>query len=69
MCELGKEQEVVEGTKKIEEVIGAWIVYGIYDVILKVVAADITMLGEIINKRIRQIPNIRATLTFPVAWS
>jgi DNA-binding Lrp family transcriptional regulator len=66
MSEVGKEQEIVEATKKIEGVEGAWAVYGVYDIIIKIVATDMKVLGKLVEKQIRKIPNIRSTLTFLV---
>ncbi|KPJ71759.1 hypothetical protein AMJ50_00215 [Parcubacteria bacterium DG_74_3] len=69
MSELEKEKEVVEATKAIREVEGAWVVYGNYDIIAKVTARDLKALNNIVQNQIRQIPNVRATLTFPVVES
>lgn len=66
MSEMGKEQEVTEAAKKINGVEGAWVVYGIYDVVVKLMADNMDTLAKVIQNKIRQIPHVRSTLTFPV---
>jgi DNA-binding Lrp family transcriptional regulator len=49
----------LEGVDEVKEVFG---IYGVYDLILKLEAENMSELKEIITK-IRRIPNIRSSLT------
>lgn len=69
MCDVGEEKKVLEATKKVKGVVYACEVYGVYDVFVKVAAKDLDGLNQIIQKKIREIPNIRSTITFPVVPS
>jgi len=69
MCDLGKEGKVIEATKKVDGVVDVCEVYGIYDVVVQLAANDLDGLKEIVQNKIRRIPNIRSTLTFPVVQS
>jgi DNA-binding Lrp family transcriptional regulator len=61
--ESGFEDHVLEKTKKIEGVEEAYISYGIYDIAAKVRADSMDNLKEVITNRLRQIANVRSTLT------
>lgn len=69
MCDVGEEKKVLEAMKKVDGVVDVRGVYGTYDVVVKVVAEDLDGLRKIVQNKIRRIPNIRSTLTFPVIES
>lgn len=66
MTEIGKEEAVTEATKKVEGVMEAYTIYGPYDIVARITAKDTEALKDIVQRQIRQIPNIRSTITFPV---
>ncbi len=66
-AETGTEGELLKELMKIEGVEEAYIVYGVYDIIVKVKAESIKKLKEIISWRIRRLPKVRSTLTMMVA--
>jgi len=69
--DLGSEQVIIDEVKKIldgdsgikYEVAG---VYGVYDIILKIIADDTEELRSIITHKIRKIDKIQSTLTMMV---
>ncbi len=65
-AEIGAEEEVVNELMKVEGVEEAYIVYGVYDVIVKVKADDLDKLKEIITWKIRRLDKVRSTLTMIV---
>jgi DNA-binding Lrp family transcriptional regulator len=65
-AEIGSEDEVLEDLKKTEGVVGAWIVYGVYDIVAKIEADTMDRLKEVITSNIRGLENVRSTLTMIV---
>ena len=65
-AEIGSEDEVLEDLKTTKGVVGAWIVYGVYDIVAKVEADTMDELKEIITTNIRGLENVRSTLTMIV---
>jgi len=64
--DIGAEEEVLATLKTIEGVSEAYIVYGVYDIVVKVVAPSTEKLREIVSNRIRKLPKVRSTLTMIV---
>ncbi len=65
-AEIGSEDDVLEDLKTTKGVVGAWIVYGVYDIVAKVEADTMDELKEIITTNIRGLDNVRSTLTMIV---
>ena len=65
-AEIGSEAEVLEDLKRTKGVVGAWIVYGVYDIVAKIEADTMDKLKEIITTNIRGLDNVRSTLTMIV---
>ncbi|MHA2055947.1 MAG: Lrp/AsnC family transcriptional regulator [Candidatus Hodarchaeales archaeon] len=65
-AEIGSEDEVLDELKSTKGVIGAWIVYGVYDIVAKIEADTMDKLKEIITTNIRGLENVRSTLTMIV---
>ncbi len=65
-AEIGSEDEVLEDLKRTLGVVGAWIVYGVYDIVAKIEADSMDKLKEIITTNIRGLENVRSTLTMIV---
>ncbi|MEO3992741.1 MAG: Lrp/AsnC ligand binding domain-containing protein [Desulfurococcaceae archaeon TW002] len=63
---IGTEEEVLNELLKIEGVSEAYIVYGVYDIVVKIKAPTTEALKEIISSKIRKISNVRSTLTMIV---
>lgn len=61
--EIGTMEDVLEILKKIPNVQEAHMVYGVYDIIVKVEADTMAMLKEILSQKIRNIDKIMSTLT------
>ncbi|NHJ49853.1 MAG: Lrp/AsnC family transcriptional regulator [Asgard group archaeon] len=61
--EIGGEQEVVEQLKQMPEVTEVSVVYGVYDVIVKLEADTMEVLKEIITSKVRHLNKVRSTMT------
>lgn len=63
-AELGK--DITDDLKKIPEVKQIYSVYGVYDYIIRVEANSMEKLKDVISSKVRQVKNIRSTLTMIV---
>jgi DNA-binding Lrp family transcriptional regulator len=61
--ELGKESDVIEAVKDLEEITATYALYGIYDVIIEVVADTMDRIKEIVFNDIRRLDNVKSTIT------
>ncbi len=64
--DIGSEEEVLNLLSSIDGVVEAYIVYGVYDLVVKVRASTTEELKDVISSRIRKIPKVRSTLTMIV---
>ncbi len=64
--DIGAESRVMEELMKIPEIKEAYIVYGIYDIIVKIEADSLEKIREVITNRIRKLPDIRTTSTMVI---
>ena len=65
-AEIGAEDDVVNALNKITNVLEAHVVYGAYDIVVKVSAESMKRLKEIITWKIRRLDRVRTTLTMIV---
>ena len=65
-AELGAENELLTSLKAIEHVKYVYVLYGAYDLVVKVDAPDNETLKRTISNDIRQLKNVRSTLTMTV---
>jgi DNA-binding Lrp family transcriptional regulator len=65
-AELGAENELLKQLKSIEHVTYVYVLYGAYDLVVKVEAPDNETLKKTISNNIRQLKNVRSTLTMTV---
>jgi DNA-binding Lrp family transcriptional regulator len=65
-AELGKEAEVAKAIRAIDSVTEVDIVYGVYDILVRLEARSMEQLNAAILRHIRGIPNIRSTITMIV---
>jgi DNA-binding Lrp family transcriptional regulator len=65
-AEIGKENEVLEMIKAFPEVVEAYNVYGVYDIIIKVEAENMQVIKNTVLLKIRQMNNVRSTFTMMV---
>lgn len=61
--EVGSENKVLEELTTIPEVKEAYIVYGTYDVVVKIEAESLEKIRDIITNRVRRLSDIRTTVT------
>lgn len=61
--EAGGEEEVFQKLKEFSEIKEAYIVYGVYDIVVKVEADTMDKLRDFITNTIRKMPKVRSTLT------
>ena len=62
-CELGSEEGIIDSLKHIESVKEVHGTFGAYDIIAKLENSDTDKLRETITWNIRNLENIRSTLT------
>ena len=65
--DIGKESAVLELLEEFSEVECAYLLYGVYDIAVKLAADDMDVLDDIVRTRIRSLPGVRATLTLVVS--
>jgi DNA-binding Lrp family transcriptional regulator len=65
-AEIGSESEVLEKLRMIPEVMEAHVVYGVYDIIVRVEADTMESLKDVINMKIRRLDKVRSTITMIV---
>ncbi|MHA1155546.1 MAG: Lrp/AsnC ligand binding domain-containing protein [Candidatus Heimdallarchaeota archaeon] len=61
--EIGGEAEVVAQLKDMKEVVEVSVVYGVYDVIVKLEAETMEVLKELITSKVRHLNKVRSTMT------
>jgi len=64
--ESGSQENVIKTLRLVDGVEEAHALYGVYDLLLKIKAASIDKLKEIIKIRIRQIIGVTSTLTLMI---
>ncbi len=64
--DIGSELDVLREIKKLEGVEEAIAVYGVYDIVVRVVSDSMEGLKQTITWDIRKLANVRATLTMIV---
>ena len=64
--EAGTDKEVLENIKKIPEVKASYVVYGVYDIVIMLESGTLDKLREMVTKKIRQMDNVRSTMTMIV---
>ncbi|MGQ9719017.1 MAG: Lrp/AsnC family transcriptional regulator [Nitrososphaerales archaeon] len=62
----GSDREVMEKLSGIKEVEGAYEIYGVYDIIIKIRARSVEELKEIVMNRVRKLEDVHTTLTLMV---
>ena len=65
-AEIGSEEEVLKELLKIEGVVEAYVVYGVYDVVAKIRADTMDKLKDIVTWHVRRLNKVRSTLTMIV---
>lgn len=64
--EIGSEDAVLASLKDIDSVEEACLVYGVYDIVTKVSASSTEDLKNVILTKLRELENVRSTLTMIV---
>jgi DNA-binding Lrp family transcriptional regulator len=65
-AEIGSEEEVLKELKKVEGVVEAFVVYGVYDVVAKIRADTMDRLKDVVTWHVRRLNKVRSTLTMIV---
>ncbi len=68
-ADLGGEEELVRELRSIENVKEVCIVYGVYDIVVKIEANTMEKVKETITWKIRRLDKVRSTLTMIVVES
>ena len=66
-AEIGKENELIQELKKIKNVKEVFIIYGVYDVVVKIEAETMEELKMVVTSQIRKLSNMLSTLTLIVS--
>ncbi len=61
--ETGTEVEVIRSLKTIQEVKEARMVYGVYDIIIRVETETMQELKDVVSWKIRRLDRLRSTMT------
>jgi DNA-binding Lrp family transcriptional regulator len=64
--EPGAEEDLLKELRKVEGVLEAHRVYGVYDTVVKIEAESTEKLKEVLTWKIRRLPHVRSTLTMIV---
>jgi DNA-binding Lrp family transcriptional regulator len=62
-AELGYEEDVIREIRKLPDVKEAHLVYGMYDIMVKIEGSSVDKVKETVNSKIRKLDKIRSTLT------
>ena len=62
-CELGSEESIIQQLKNIDSIIEVHGTFGAYDILAKIESPTVEALRESITWKIRNIDQIRSTLT------
>ena len=65
-AEIGSEEEVLKELNKVEGVVEAFVVYGVYDVVTKIRSDTMDKLKDIVTWHVRRLNKVRSTLTMIV---
>ena len=65
-AEIGSEEEVLKELKKVEGVVEAFVVYGVYDVVAKIRSDSMDKLKDLVTWHVRRLNKVRSTLTMIV---
>ncbi|MCW4032508.1 MAG: Lrp/AsnC ligand binding domain-containing protein [Candidatus Bathyarchaeota archaeon] len=65
--ELGEEKNLLKQIRSISNVKEAHLVYGVYDIIVKIEAENMDKLKKIVTRNIRSLSEVRSTITMTVA--
>ena len=65
-CKMAHEMEVLKQLLEIDVVKEAKGTFGYYDILVKIMVEDITIIEQVITKKIRTIPNVTTTTTISI---
>ena len=65
--EISAGEEVLRELRRMPEVKESYGVYGVYDIIVKVEADDMSSLKDVISSKIRRIDRVRNTVTMIIS--
>lgn len=65
-ADLGAEQDILNEIRSIPHVTEVHVVYGVYDLVVKVEADTLQELKDTVFDRLRSLERVRSTLTMPV---
>jgi DNA-binding Lrp family transcriptional regulator len=65
-AELGSEKEVLEEIERYPEVLESYVLYGVYDILVKVQVSDREELSRLVTRKVRGTDRIKNTITFIV---
>lgn len=66
-CEVGTEMEIAQSICGLEGAENAYIVYGVYDIVVKLTSETMDGLEALIMSKVRSLPGVKATVTLLVS--
>jgi len=66
-CEVGQEGEVADALCSLQGVEEVAIVYGVYDLVIKLAAGTMEELEALIIRKVRPLPGVRSTITLMIS--
>jgi DNA-binding Lrp family transcriptional regulator len=67
--EIGGEEDVIAQLQSMPEVEEVSVVYGVYDIVVKITSDTMELLKEIITTKVRHLNKVRSTMTMIAAES
>jgi len=62
----GAEEQIIEKLKNLENVVEAYVTYGTYDILVKIVADSLEKIKETVDMNIRKLDKVRSSITMIV---
>ena len=62
-CDLGKEDEIMEQLRELEQVVDVFETIGTHDMLVKLQAENFEKVREVVSRNIQQLKNVRSTST------
>lgn len=66
-CEVGREGEVADALCRLQGVEEVAVVYGVYDLVVKLAAGTMEELEALIIRKVRSVPGVKSTITLLVS--
>jgi DNA-binding Lrp family transcriptional regulator len=66
-CEVGKEGDIINSLCAVEGVERAYLVYGVYDIVVLITSPTMEGLESTLMAKVRALPGVRSTMTLMIS--